>query len=241
MFNICALKNFNKMKRVKLPIYCLFALLMLGFVACEEENGDNPDGEKKFTSLESPYLICAGRNPGGIVFDFEYNGDKGGANYTDTLSVDDFEYDILIKTIKGEKDDESLGGAPYIQLHENVEAVNYTAVDTDCKGITKYNSLSASNVKTYTFGSDDTSFDTSNLTIGDTGAPLMSALKTEYKKLVIGEKWKSTAKNSVDEDEIIWIIKTREGQLVKFIVTDFPADPAPTTTGYIAVTWDYLD
>jgi hypothetical protein len=89
--------------------------------------------------------------------------------------------------------------------------------------------------------SDDQSFNISSVPTGETGKPKMGKLQEEYAKLVIGEKWKSAAKNTKDGDELIWIVKTREGKLVKFMVTDFPADPAPTTSGYVSITWDYLD
>jgi hypothetical protein len=229
------------MKKSILLLNVLLAIVIYSFVSCEKDDDKETENGNTFTSLESPYLICANRNPGGVGFDFEYNGETGGANNFDSLSVDDFEYDVKIRTIKGEKGDGSLSGAPFIQLYKDVKAVNYSAVDTTCTGITRFNALTSSNIESYTLSSDDASFDVSNLTTGNTGAPMMSALQTEYAKLVIGEKWKSAAKNSIEEDEPVWIIETREGQLVKFIVTDFPADPAPTTTGYIAITWDYLD
>ncbi len=228
------------MKEIKFLAYLLLAGSLLTFSACDDDDDEN-GSESGFSSLESPYLICAGRNPGGVVFDFKYDGEKGGANYTDSLTVEDFEYDLKIRTIKGEKSDKTKGGAPFIQLYSSVQAVNYSAVDTLCTGITKFNALSASDLKEYTLASDDESFDVSNLETGTTGAPLMSALQKQYKKLVIGDKWKATAKNEKAEDELIWIVKTREGQLVKFIVTDFPASPAPTASGYVAITWDYLD
>ncbi len=219
------------------------AFAALAVVSCDEDDDDivNIEDESEFTSLEAPYLICANRNPGGVGFDFVYDGSNGGANNMDSPSVDDFEYDIVIKTIKGEKNDGSLGGAPYIQLDEGVKAVNYSAIYATCVGITQFNALSASDLEEYTFSTDDASFDTSSLTTGDTGFPMMSGLLNEYKKLVIGQTWKTTSNNDVEEDELIWIIQTQEGRLVKFIVTDFPADPAPTSTGYIAVTWDFLD
>ena len=41
----------------------------------EDEDNDLKPNEEEFGSLESPYLICAGRNPGGVGFDFEYNNE----------------------------------------------------------------------------------------------------------------------------------------------------------------------
>lgn len=232
------------MKQLKSSIL-VFAALTIGavlFTACEKDEDDNPTpNESQFISLESPYLICAGRNPGGVGFDFEYNGEKGGANNLDSLTVDDFTYDLKIRTIKGEKPDGSLGGAPYIQLSANAQAVNYSAVDTTCKGISDFTNLNSSNIQTYTLQSDDSSFDISTVPTGSTGSPLMQDLMQEYNKLVIGQKWKEAANNDIADDEPIWIIETPEGRIVKFIVTDFPADPAPTSTGYIAIEWDFVE
>jgi len=55
-------------------------------------------------------------------------------------------------------------------------------------------------------------------------------LMTECGKLAIGIKWKSVANNDVVDNEPVWIIKTRDGCLVKLIVSDFPADTALTST-----------
>lgn len=224
---------------LSLVMLCLNTLL----VSCSKDDDNNvvPD-EGKFESLESPYLICAGRNPGGVGFDFEYQSKKGGANNLDSLSVEDFKYDVKIRVVKGEKPDGSLGGAPYIQLfEEDVQAVNYSAIDNSCKGIQKFKELKLSDIKEYTLKADDQSFDVSSVEKGKTGKPLMKKLLAEYKKLVIGQEWKASANNDEEGDELIWIIKTREGKLVKFIVTDFPAAPAPTPKGYVAVDWDILE
>ncbi|MCK5134651.1 MAG: hypothetical protein KAR19_02590 [Bacteroidales bacterium] len=213
------------------------------FVACDENGNNDPDpNEGKFESLESPYLICANRNPGGVGFDFEYREDTGGGNNIDSTTVTDFEEDIVIKTIKGEKPDGSLGGAPYIKLYDNsVEAVNYSSVDPSCTGMTGFNALSSSNIQSYSLQNDDESFDVSTVPTGDTGKPIMADLMTEYGKLAIGIKWKTAANNKVADDEPVWIIKTRDGRLVKLIVSDFPADPAPTSTGFISISWDFVD
>ena len=232
------------MKLLKSSI-CVIATLTIGavlFTSCEKYENDNPTlNESQFVSLESPYLICANRNPGGVGFDFEYNGEKGGANNLDSLTVDDFTYDLKIRTIKGEKPDGSLGGAPYIQLSATAQAVNYSAVDTTCKGFTDFTNLNSSNIQNYTLHSDDASFDISTVPTGETGSPLMQDLMQEYNKLVIGQKWKQAANNDIADDEPIWIIETVEGRIVKVIVTDFPAAPAPTSTVYIAIEWDFVE
>lgn len=232
------------MKTLRNSLFVGVALVFGGilFTSCEKDEDDDltPD-ESEFVSLESPYLICASRNPGGVGFDFEYNEERCGANNLDSLTVDDFAYDLKIRTIKGEKPDGSSGGAPYIQLSATAQAVNYSSVDTTCKGITAFTNLNSSNIQNYTLQSDDASFDISTVPTGETGNPLMQDLMEEYNKLVIGQKWKEAANNDIDDDEPIWIIETEEGRIVKFIVTDFPADPAPTSTGYIAVEWDFVE
>ncbi|MEA3317590.1 MAG: hypothetical protein U9R54_06500 [Bacteroidota bacterium] len=114
------------MKSLKSSIFVLAALIFgaVLFTSCEkDEDNELTTNESQFVSLESPYLICAGRNPGGVGFDFEYNGEKGGANNLDSLTVDNFTYDLKIRTIKGEKTDGSLGSTPYIQLSVLIAAI----------------------------------------------------------------------------------------------------------------------
>ncbi len=220
----------------------IVATVALLFSSCEEDDNNKPNNnQEQFQSLNSPYLICANRNPGGIGFDFEYNEEAGGANNLDSLSVDDFNYDMKIRTIKAEKPDGSIAGMPYITLATDTKAVNYSSIDVSCKGYIAFTNLTTDNLQTFTFDSDDTSFDISNLTTGDTGKPLMSDVVNEYNKLVIGDKWKGPAKNDIPNDEPVWIIKTTEGRMGKVIVTDFPASPAPTATGYISLEWDFIN
>jgi glutathione peroxidase-family protein len=191
-------------------------------------------------SLENPYLICSNRNPGGVGFDFEYKGEKGGANNMDSLTVSDFEYDLKIRTIKVEKTDGSLGGSPFIQLYETVKAVNYSSVDTTCKGYSDFQNLTSSNIQNYTLQSYNSSFNLASVPVGATGSPLMQNLNQELNKLVIGQRWKEATGNTIADDEPIWIIQTREGKIVKFIVTQMPANPAPTSTGYVKIEWNFV-
>lgn len=130
---------------------------------------------------------------------------------------------------------------PYIALATDAEAVNYSSVDVSCKGYTAFTNLTNDDLQTFTFESGDTGFDLSSLATGTTGQPLMSEVQAEFQKLVIGDRWKAAAKNDIADDEPVWIIKTIEGRWVKLIVTDFPADPAPTATGYVALEWDFVD
>lgn len=218
----------------------IFSIL---FVACDDDDEVAPESSKSesFVTLSSPYLICANRNPGGIGFDFEYKSEKGGANNLDSVTVSDFEYDIMIRTISAEKADGALAGMPFFKLKDGVQAVNYSAVDSTCKGLVAFRELTASNLKNYAFKSDDSGFSLDNVSKGTTGKLLVDELLVEYAKLVIGQKWKANANNSIDEDELLWIIKTKEGRLVKFIVTQFPAKDAPTATGYVAAEWGFLN
>jgi hypothetical protein len=191
-------------------------------------------------SLTNPYLICSSRNPGGVGFDFEYKGEKGGANNMDSLTVSDFEYDLKIRTIKAEKPDGILGGSAFIQLYETVKAVNYSSVDTTCKGYSDFQNLTRSNIQNHTLQSDNSSFNLASVPVGATGSPLMQKLNQELNKLVIGQRWKDATSNTIADDEPIWIIQTREGKIVKFIVTQMPANPAPTSTGYAKIEWDFV-
>lgn len=232
----------NKLKNLTLVIATL-AVFGILFTSCEKDEPEEPTPTptvNEFKSLENPYLVCANRNPGGVGFDFEYKGEKGGANNMDSLSVEDFEYDLKIRTIKAEKPDGSMGGAPFIQLHETVKAVNYSTVDTTCKGYAAFQNLTSANIASYTLISDDANFNLASVPAGTTGQPLMKELNKELNKLVIGNKWREPANNSIADDEPIWIVKTREGKIVKFIVTQFPANPAPTATGYIKIEWDFV-
>ena len=232
------------MKTLKSSIFVFVALAFWGvlFTSCEKDEPDDPTPTiSQFVSLENPYLICANRNPGGVGFDFEYKGEKGGGNNMDSLTVSDFECDLKIRTIKVEKPDGSLGGAPFIQLYETVKAVNYSSVDTTCKGYSDFQNLTSSNIQNYTLQSDNSSFNLASVSVGTTGSPLMQDLNQELNKLVIVQRWKDADGNTIADDEPIWIIQTREGKIVKFIITQMPASPAPTTTGYISIEWDFVE
>ncbi|MEA3447333.1 MAG: hypothetical protein U9Q98_02635 [Bacteroidota bacterium] len=231
-----------KNKNILLVLIAAITATLL-FSGCnkDEEEDDDQNNQETFTSLESPYLICASRNPGGVGFDFEYHGEPGGANNMDSLSVEDFNEDIVIRTIKAEKPDGTLGGRPFVKLADDVQAINYSEVDTTCKGESGFEQLTSLNTSSLNFSGDDNSFDLGGLETGTTGKPLWSEVNSEYAKLVIGDGWKEAANNDTSGDELIYIIKTSENRYIKFMVTDFPADPAPTSTGYIAIDWDHVD
>lgn len=232
------------MKNTKSLLHIILALaLMLPIASCDKDDDDDAAANgKNFKSLTSPYLICSNRNPGGVGFDFEYNSKTGGANNMDSLSVDDFKEDILLKTIKSDNNG-TAAAVNYIALHNGAQAVNYSSINTECKGITNFKTLSYATVsaQTVTLTGDGADFSLVGLTTGNSCSPLMTEVNAQVAKLVIGDKWKASAKNNIAEDELIWIIKTHEGRWVKFIVTEFPAKNAPTANGYINIEWDYLN
>ena len=219
----------------------IFSIFLIP-ISCtkDEDNPVSPESEQ-FVSKTSPYLICGNRNPGGIGFDFEYHGEKGGVNYIDSLSVSDFDYDIKVRTIKAEKSDGTLCGMPFFKLAEGVTAVNYSEIDSTCTGYDSFVNLAVTNPEDIPFESDDTSYDLSVLTAGSSGKPLQQDVKNEFKKLVIADKWKPSANNDTEGDELVWLVKSKEGRHIKMIALDFPADPAPTATGYIAIDWEFID
>ncbi len=238
----------KKFSNIFYNLRLLTLLFTLGalFVSCGEDNNNVVDPNEvpnEFKAIEAPYLICANRNPSGVGFDFEYKGQKGGANNMADLTVSDFDADLVIRVLSAQKPNStSLGGAPFIKLSDGVKAVNYSEVDPKCTGKTKFINLTKAEVEanSYTLKEDDPTFDLTNIPKGSTGKPEMSALKKEYAKLVIGDKWRTSANDTTPENEIIWIIKTKEGKLVKFIVTEFPAKNAATASGYVNIEWDFL-
>jgi hypothetical protein len=238
-------------KRIKKATAILAMTIIGAFViGCDEETNPAGNTQSQFEALASPYLICVGRNPMGVGFDFMYNGEAGGANNLEAPSVEDFLWDIKVITSKAEKTDGNHQGMPRIQLASGVQAVNYSAVESSCKGVTAYENLSVVDGSSLTWQSDGADFSMSGLTEGPTtGLPVMEEVQQQYQKLVIGDKWKMPAKNDVDGDEPVWLIKTGDGDIVKLIVTEFPADPSKypdhdpevTSTGFVALSWGLLD
>ncbi len=235
------INNFYTM-RLLVVFFALGAL----FVSCDNDDDDNAvgpnDNNDKFTALEAPYLVCANRNPGGVGFDFEYKGKKGGANNMDKLSVKDFDADIVFRTLAAQKPNSTdLGGAPFIKLSDGVAAINYSAVKPECVGKAKFAALTQADVgNELALKADDASFSLENIAKGSTGKPEMKELKKEYQKLVIGDKWRVSANDQTPDNEIIWVIRSKEGKMIKFIVTEFPAKNAATARGYVNIEWDFL-
>jgi len=104
-----------------------------------------------------------------VGFDFSYNDSEGEANYLNSTSVDDFDEDLYIGTVKGENADRTLSGVPYIKLMDGATAVNYSLVDTSCTVITAFKALTANDLLDYTSEAEDTDINLSNLRTGYTG------------------------------------------------------------------------
>jgi hypothetical protein len=204
-----------------------------------------------FESLQSPYLVCASRNPGGVGFDFVFKGKTGGAQNMDESP--DLKYDLYIKTVKGEKPDGSLGGMPAVVLYgdssdvsDAVFAFEASSLASISTGDAGYDAVTSASTEIKAgLRADAAGFSMEGLESGGTGNPLMSAINKQYKKLAIGDKWKAAAKTGdkigPSGDESVWVIKTREGRHVKMMFTAFPAAGAPTETGYVAIKWDMID
>jgi hypothetical protein len=236
-------KKYKQMKKYTLLLIAFLPLFVFMITSCEkDDDNDNEKNTGEFSSLSSPYLICANRNPGGVGFDFEYNEATGGANNMDSVTVSDFKADVIIKTTKADNEG-TASAVNYITLNNNAQAVNYSSIDIECTGITDFQNLTyeTAYAKNITFASDSTGFDLTSLNTGTSGGPLLSEVTGHLKKLVIGDKWKATAKNAIEEDELIWIIKTSEGRWIKFIVTEFPSSNAPTANGYVSIEWSFLN
>jgi len=235
-----------------------FFVVILAFVisfsiaACEHN-----EGKEQPTYLENPYLICANRNPGGVAFDFVIDGEIGRAVYMDEYP--EFEYDVLIKTIKVEKPDSTSGGAPAAYLYGDSSdvtnatlAFNASSLESIGTGSEGYNVVTSVTAEiTAGLQADKAGFDLSGVPVGSTSLPLLSGpngVGKQYQKLVIGNKWIGAAKTGDKKgpsgDEQVWIVKTREGRYAKMMFTAFPASTeigAETPTGYVAIEWDLLD
>jgi hypothetical protein len=238
-----------------LAILSLIAAMAIAIAGCGDDDDKTPTGPiSQVESLESPFLICGSRNPGGVGFDFVSARD-GVAYNMDELP--DLEYDLLVRTIKVERPDGNVGGAPYADLYGDTEgpvdaakAFNASSLGSIETGDAGYDALTAVTAEiTAGLAHDAAGFNLSGVSKGDTGFPLYAGAgnaAAQYKKLVIGEAWKKPAKNPAEGprpngDEQVWVIRTREGQHVKLMFWDFPAQGAPTATGYVAIKWALLD
>ncbi len=223
-------------------------VLPLMFLGCSDD--DDNDNETSYNWLTSPYLICAARNPGGVVFDFVLNGEKGGAVNLDEYP--DFDWDLLVKVFKCENIEGEVKGFPFADLHGDVDVldaalgIDASSLDDIGTGNEGYNAVTyVSSDILNGLAADEAGFDPDSVPAGETGYPLYSGpdgMKAQYDKLVIGEKWKATAKtgdlSGPSGDEKVWVIETKEGRHVKLM---FEAFPANGEKGYVAIKWDLID
>lgn len=216
-------------------------------VSCSETNDDEvinqkevvtPDSKVVFTAA-NPYLVCAGRNPAGIGFDFSYQSQKGGALEMALLEDEMYQnvqVDMVIRTIKAEKDGKPMG-CPFIQLFHGATALEYS----ETSGIEAYNTLSTVALDPSSFELDKVGFDVNSIAVSASGFRNYALVRQQFNKLVVGDRWKISLFNSKDADEPIWIIKTGENKYIKMIVSEFPSKNAPTKTGYCTIEWDLIE
>ncbi len=231
------------MKR-KITILILFLSLTLIISNCQKER-NNPLDPKADNYIEpvppvtSPYLICANRNPGGVGFDFVMDNEKGAAYNLD--EVPDLEWDVYIKTYKGVTNDGgNLLGKPFIKLYSTTVLAKVVSTN----GETGYNAITNTAGLISGLAADGIAVlnvsDVKKDSCGNLWYKSTGGLKSFYDQLVIGEKWKKTSK-SESTTQKTYIIKTREGRYVKFMIKEFPASGAPTSTGYVDIIWTLLD
>jgi hypothetical protein len=257
------MKELNSKKWFVTDLTFIFAIALafvaaISLIGCGEDDGVDEivTGGTSIDAppLESPFLICAGRNPEGVGFDFI--SDNPGVAYN-MSEAPDLEYDILIRVLKAETPDGEVKGNPYVKLYgdvggppDAVMAFDASSLSNVQTGDAGYNALTGVTDDILSgLQKDLAGFDLDGVEKGEFGFPLFAGegnLSDQLKKLVIGDKWKSTAKNKEGEsrpsgDEQVWVIRTREGKFVKFIFCDFPAINAPTPTGYVAAKWEVIN
>ncbi len=235
------------MKR-KITILILFLSLTLIISNCQKDR-NNPLDPKADNYIEpippvtSPFLICANRNPGGVGFDFVMDGEKGAAYNLD--EVPDLEWDVYIKVYKGVTNDGgNLFGKPFIKLYSTTVLAKVVSTN----GQAGYNAITSTAGSTSGLAADGIAVmnitevkrdSNNNLWYKKTPPGGGHGLKYFYDKIIIGEKWKKSAK--AKKNQKTYIIKTREARHAKFMVKEFPASGAPTPTGYVDIIWDLLD
>ena len=243
-----------------LLVFSVFALLMLP--GCDDSGDDS--NSIVVLPVDSPYLICVNRNPGGVGFDF----DSGVAYNLDENPYMD--WDLRIKTHKGHKDAnprsgykgrpviDLAGGAPdgvsgYLHANSVVES-DYTdfaltdVVDANFvfDPVDDYD-ISTVAVITYNHGDgDQTGYvyaGTFNSTDYDDPTTDHNTLREVYKDsfaLANGsgfEYWWSGGSFATP----LYVIKTDQGTVVKFWLEEFPATNAATSSGYINIRWEVLE
>lgn len=228
------------MKR-KVTVVAAAILMTAVYTGCE---GDGTGGGSG--TVTSPFLVCGGRNPGGVGIDL----DSGTAWNLDDNPT--FDWDVMFQTKKGVRNAGGwvLKGAPYIKLRQHLWAYEYTGGT----GVTVYNALTDNPGETLVeetepdpldFSGVDKVLDTDPAYAEDNSllgkmyyaASGKAGLKQEYTPLVIGESWKGAAGNTNDDDDKIYIIESDQGTLFKFIVTNFGPNSDLGEPGYAEIEW----
>jgi len=221
-------------KLLKCFIPMVFAVFTM--TGCDDSSSDDekitPETSEEITKT---YLICAGRNPGGVGINLD---SEESCNFDDNK---DFDWDMKIKVYKGVDSSGKGGGRPYIALKGKgtVTAYSYGS------GNTAYSNIEYGDVDTDSLTGDSISdvdasivpTNASNWYIYDDGTADTNDLKEQYSKLVIGEKWKASASNTNHSDDAIYIIKSDEGGYFKVIVTDFGGSSDIGQNGYIKISY----
>lgn len=254
------------MKKTLLLALTTVALLML-VPGCDDSSDDKKD--PGLSPVETPYLICVNRNPGGVGFNF----DSGVAyNLDENPGMD---WDLRIITHKGHKDANPRSGykgRPVIDLagtsSDGVSAYRHaTGVDE-----TAYENFALTDVVDASFAFDPVdgydistvagiTYDysdgngeqtgyvyagTFNSTDYDIDAESDNTLREVYNASFILANYGTNggfeywwAGGSFATP--LYVIKTDQGKVVKFWLEEFPATNAATTSGYINIRWEVLE
>ncbi len=207
---------------------------------------DDSSSDESSESIKKKYLICAGRNPGGVGI----NLDSGESKDFDNDAT--FDWDVKIRTFKG-KDTTAgapkpFGGRPYIALRGMgaVKAYKYAEA-----GQTAFDGLSNSDVVEASFAGDtidDVDKDIvprvqhngADVLLYNDGNPGNDDLKEQYGELVIGERFKQGAMDTNHDNDPIYIIKTDKGANFKVIINNFGPNSSLGESGYIELTYEKL-
>ncbi len=236
---------------MKKLIIALCGPVILGLVMTGCYDDSSGDDDASVGPVTSPFLVCGGRNPGGVGIDL----DSGTAWNLDDNPT--FDWDVMFQTKKGVRNAGGwvLKGAPYIKLrqtvveaymHDETGVAEYDAITSDpLTGTfapdTEADPLDFSGVDKVEVGDDAYNADDSLLGKMYYAATGKAGLKQEYTPLVIGESWKSAATNTDDTDDKIYIIESDQGTLFKFIVTNFGPSSDLGESGYAEIEWEELN
>ncbi|HOO71520.1 MAG TPA: hypothetical protein PK926_07140 [Spirochaetota bacterium] len=254
------------MKKNLLLLLSAFALLMVP--GCDDSSDDD---SSKVSPVESPYLICVNRNPGGVGFDFDsgiaYNLDEN----------PDMDWDLRIMTHKGHKDANprlghkgrpvidlagtSSGGASGYRHGNSVDETAYGAfglsdvVDSSF-AFDPVDGYDISNVETITYDHSDGNGSetgyvyagTFNSTDYDSDAESDNTLREVYNASFALANYGTNGGfeywwSGGSFATPLYVIKTDQETVVKFWLEEFPASGSdvPTTSGYIRIRWEVLE